>query len=132
MALPKTDNEVPPVSAQTASSYVRQMVALEEIRTGNKETALHALANNYGLGFWQLTHLYKRKAKTCDVSLFARIKTAYLDVCASMIANLQHEMTIEEAVSGDAHDEDLVAAAAALASKVAAQRAALSRSKITG
>lgn len=125
MALPKNDNEVPQVSAQTATFYVQRMVKLEEVRAGNKENALRHISRDYKIGFWQLTHLFKGKAKTCDVGLYARIRSAYLDRCSQMIAALQHDLEIEGALHGDDVDQDLVARAAALAAEVAAQRAAL-------
>lgn len=125
MALPKNDNEVPQVSAQTATLYVQKMVRLEEIHAGTKERAIDNLANRYGLTPSQLVHLYKAKAKKCDVGLFVRIKQAYYDKCARMIAALQHEMAFEEAIHGDAHDQDLADRLTALATEVAAQKAAL-------
>lgn len=129
MALPKNDNEVPQVSAQTATFYVQRLVKLEEVRAGSKENALRQIARDYKIGFWQLTHIYKKKAKTCDVSLYARIRSAYLDRCSQMIAALQHDIEMEEASGADAFDQDLVAEAAALAAKIAAERAALNQGR---
>lgn len=125
MALPNSGNEVPKVSAQAATVYVQKLVNIEVASSGTKENALRKLARDYGLTVSQLVHLYKGKAKKCDVSLYAQIKGAYLDRCAKMIAALQHDMAIEEASGSDADDQDLVARAAALAAEVAAKRAAL-------
>ncbi len=125
MALPNSGNEVPNVSAATATEYVQKLVRIETGTTGTKETAIAKLARDYGLTPSQLTHLYKGRAKTCDVSLFARIRGAYLDRCARALASLQHELAMEEALSGNALDQDLVDRAAALAAEVAAKRAAI-------
>lgn len=122
MGLPKIDNEVPQVSASTATDYVRKMVGLEELRSGNQEQALRKLAQDYHIGFWQLTHLFKARAKTCDIALYSRIRSAYYDHAAKMIAALQHDLDIDREVNGGDDTEDLVAEAAALAAKVAAKR----------
>jgi cell division protein FtsX len=125
MALPKFGNEVPKVSAATATKYVQEMVGLETITSRTKDAALRKLARDYGLTVSQLTHLYKAKAKTCDVSLFARVKAAYLDRCAKMATRLLHNIELEEASGGDAHDQDLVDRLAAVLEEVATQRATI-------
>ena len=123
MALPNFGNEVPKVSAATATKYVQELVELETVTARTKEAALRRLARDYGLTVSQLTHLYKAKAKTCDVSLFARVKAAYLDRCAKMAARLLHTIEIEEAASGNADDQDLVDRLTGILAEVAAQRA---------
>lgn len=125
MALPDFGNEVPNVSAATATKYVREMVELETVTSTTREAALRKLARDYGLTVSQLTHLYKAKAKTCDVSLFARVKAAYLDRCAKMAARLLHTIEIEEASGGNADDEDLVDRLIAIRSEALAKSAAL-------
>lgn len=125
MALPNSGNEVPKVSAEAASDYVQRLVRLEEVSAGSKDNAIHKLARDYGLTPSQLVHLYKRRAKKCDVSLYAQVKAAYLDRCARMIARLQHDIAIEGASSVDADDQDLAARASALAEEVAAKKSAL-------
>ena len=125
MALPDFGNEVPRVSAATATKYVQEMVELETVTSRTKDAALRKLARDYGLTVSQLTHLYKAKAKTCDVSLFARVKAAYLDRCAKMAARLLHNIEMEEASGGDAHDQDLVDRLSGILAEVQAQRTAL-------
>lgn len=127
MALPISGNEVPQVSAVTATEYVQKLVRIETSTTGTKETAIAKIARDYGITPSQLTHLYKGRAKTCDVGLFVRIRRAYLDRCARALASLQHELALEEALSGNALDQDLVDRTAALAAEVAAKRAALNQ-----
>lgn len=125
MALPNSDNPVPPMSAETATLYVQRMVDREKPKAGNADLALRQLARRYKLGFWHLTHLFKGKAKTLDTAKFARLRAAYFDHCASEIAALEHELAVERAVTGDDDFDDLAAEAAALAAKIAAKRAAL-------
>lgn len=123
MALPNSGNEVPKVSAATATNYVEKLVAMETVTSRTNEAAFQKLARDYDLTVSQLVHLYKGKAKKCDVSLFARIKSAYYDRCAKMAAALQHEMAIEEALSGNADDQDLVDRLAAIRAEALAKRA---------
>ena len=125
MASPNFGNEVPNVSAATASVYVEKLVKLEAVTSGSNEAAFEKLSRDYGVTVSQLVHLYKRRAKSCDVSLFARVKRAYYDRCARMVAALQHEMAFEEAMSGNVDDQDLVDRLASLAAEVAAKRTAL-------
>lgn len=124
MESPNFGNEVPNVSAATATEYVQKLVTIETATSGTRENAIAKIARDYGLTPSQLTHLYKGRAKTCDVSLFARIRGAYLDRCAKALATLQHELAMEEASGGDAFDQDLVDRTTALAAEVAAKRAA--------
>ncbi|KKC39537.1 hypothetical protein WH87_04925 [Devosia epidermidihirudinis] len=125
MALPNFGNEVPKVSATTATEYVREMVKLETMSSGTKEAAMRKLSRDYGLTVSQLTHLHKAKAKTCDVSLYARVKAAYLDRCAKVAARLLHTLEIEEASGADAHDQDLVDRLTGILAEVATKRAPL-------
>ncbi len=125
MASPNSDNEVPKVSAATAIKYVQDMVDLETLTTRTQERAYERLSRDYGLTVSQLTHLYKAKAKTCDVGLYARVKAAYLDRCAKMAARMLHNIQLEEASGGDAHDQDLVDRLIAIRSEAMAKSAAL-------
>lgn len=127
MKFPIFGNEVPKMSAQQASEFIREMVVLEEICSGTKEAAILSLARQYELTPSQITHLYKRRAKSCDVSLFQRIHLAYLDKCASMALRLQHKIETQGAVGSDAFDEDLLARASGLVAEANARKAAVGR-----
>lgn len=112
------------MSAAAATDHINKMLELETRGRGDLDRAMRVVARKTGLTFWQVSHLRKGNAKTCDVSVFARIKLAYLATCAEMIDRLQHEIRIEGQVS---HDDfsDLEHEAALLAAKVAAKKAAL-------
>ena len=125
MASPDFGNEVHTVSAATATRYVEKLVALETINSRTNEAAFQKLARDYGFTVSQLVHLFKGRAKSCDISLYARIKRAYYDRCAKMAMTLQHEMAIEEALGSDAFDQDLADRAAALVAEAMAKRAAV-------
>jgi hypothetical protein len=125
MGLPNSGDEVPNVSASTATQYVKKLVALETIESRTDEAAFHNLALHYGFTVSQLVHLFKGRAKTCDISLYTRIKRAYYDRCVRLASALQHEMAIEEALGSDAFDEDLAARASALVAEAMAKRASI-------
>lgn len=112
------------MSVEAASGYVDKLVRAERQNTENIEQALRNIARRSGVGFWQLHHLFKRKAKTCDSSLLARIRDAYIDHCAKQITALQLEIAIEQAVNPDDVDQDLAAEIAQLAEKIAQKKQA--------
>lgn len=120
---PKSRNETPPMSVEAASNYVRTMVQRESRGPGDIDNAMQRLEARYGLPFWSLWHLRKGKAKSCEVSLYQRIKSAYFDMCQKQADSLLHEIILEAAT--DDSLEDLEAEARALAAKIATRKAAL-------
>ncbi|HEU5019658.1 MAG TPA: hypothetical protein VFT69_16995 [Pseudolabrys sp.] len=112
------------MSAAAATELVRKMVFEEKRHTGDAELAMHSLARRYSVGFWTLDHLRKGRAKTCDSSLLARLRLAYLDICQRQLTHLQNEIATEKA-AGDDTLADLELEAAALAQKIQARKAAL-------
>jgi hypothetical protein len=79
-----------------------------------------------GIGTNQLLHLRAGRAKSCDVSLFARLRMAYLDLCASKVRTLQHKIAIEEA-TGDDTNSDLADRLRAIAAEIEAKKAGVNR-----
>jgi hypothetical protein len=121
MAYPNEGHEEP-MSAAEASMYVRSMIHLEANGPGDCERAMERLEAKYKIGFWTLDHLRKMKAKTCDVSLFARIRAAYIAVCESQIKKLEQQIALEKAMGTDDHLEDLARQASDLAALVQAKK----------
>lgn len=121
---PKSRKAFPPMSVEAASDYVRTMVQRESRGPGDIDNAMQRLEARYGIPFWSLWHLRKRRAKTCDTSLYARIRGAYLDMCQRQANSLLHEIEMELR-GGDDTLEDLEAEARALAAKIQAKRATL-------
>lgn len=122
MRFPDFENEVPPMSAAVATDYVRRMVQKESRGPGDTDSAMMRIEARYGLPFWSLYHLRKGKAKTCDISLFSRVRAAYLDMCQRQARALLHEIEMETQ-AGDDTLADLELEVRALAQKVAAQKA---------
>src|SRR5690606_27818967 len=112
------------MSAQQASHFMKEMVLLEAVVTGSKETAITSLAREFKFTESQIIHLYKRRAKRCDVSLFARIHHAYLDKCAAMAMRLQHNIETQKAMGTDAFHEDLLDRTSALVAEANSKKAA--------
>ena len=124
MRFTKSDNEVQGMSSAVATEYVRRMVARESRGPGDTEGAMRRLEQRYGLGFWQLSHIRGGRAKTIEVGLYSRIRSAYLDYCERQISLLEHEIAIEKAAGSD-DLEDLEREAEELAARIAAKRQAL-------
>ena len=110
------------MTLEAAGDYARQLIELETRGSGDTDGALSRLEQRYGLGPNQVIHLARRRAKSCDVSLFARLRLAYLDMCASKVRTLQHKIAIEEA-TGDDTNSDLADRLRSLASEIDAKRA---------
>lgn len=121
---PKSRNEIPPMSVEAATDYVRIMVQRESHGPGDLDNAMQRLEARYGLPFWSLWHLRKGRAKSVDTSLYARIRGAYLDMCQKQVGTLLHEIE-REAARGDDTLADLEAEARGLVEKIQAKRAAM-------
>lgn len=112
-------------SAAMASGYVRRMVEKETRGWGDQSNALSRLERRYGLPFWSLNNLRTGRAKTIEAGLFARIRSAYLDLCEREIAKLQHELSVEKALNPNDDFDDLELEAQALLARVAAKKEAV-------
>jgi hypothetical protein len=114
--------QVNPMTVEAASNYASRLLEMEQ-RGSDTDSALFRLEQRYGISPNQLMHLRSRRAKSCDVSLFARLRGAYLDLCERQVTKLQHQIAVEKATDDDDDLRDLEAAAAALAAKIAAKKA---------
>lgn len=126
MPSPKPEYPVPPMTVEAATDYARRVHGFLEagVRSDDELDAIYSsFERQFGVGRWTIEHLRKRKAKTCDVSVFAKLKGAYLALCERQVAKLQHQIAIEKATHDDDDLRDLEAAAAALAAKIAAKKA---------
>jgi hypothetical protein len=120
----KTKDEVQPMTIEAASDYAREIVQLEARGPGDTEGALYRLQQKYGISINQLMHLRAGRAKSCDISLFARLRLAYLDLCRSKALTLLHKIEIEEA-KGDDSNQDIGGELKTLVAKIDGQRRAL-------
>lgn len=127
MTFHNSKHPVPPMTVEAASSYASRLLEMEQ-RGSDLDSALFRLEQRYGLSPNQILHLHRKRAKSCDVSLFARLRGAYLDLCERQVSKLQHQIAVEKA-TGDDTLEDLEIEAVALAAKIAARKQALNPSK---
>lgn len=112
------------MTVEAAFDYAQKLVSMESRGPGDIEGAMTRLEHRYGIGFWQLSHLRGRRAKSCDLSLFSRLRAAYLDMCERQVRQLQHTIEIERA-AGDDSNADLAADAQALVARIKEKREAL-------
>lgn len=124
MPSPNFKHPVTDMTIEAASNYAATLLEIEVQRSGNIDTALFHIEQRYGISPNQVMHLKKRRAKQCDVSLFARLRLAYLDVCGREARKLQHIIEIEKATD-NAVDQDLADRLNALAAEIAAKKAQL-------
>jgi hypothetical protein len=120
----KKQHPVHPMTIDAASDYARRIVDEESRGPGGLERALTLLERHYGLTRWQLNHLRSGRAKSCEMGLYERLRSAYLDICQKQVSRLQHEIAVEKAKNND-NLADIEAEAEALAEKIEAQKAAI-------
>ena len=112
-----------PMSAEAAALYARKMIDLEASASGDIPGALDRLARRYGVSKWTLERLRKGRTKRVEVSLFGRLRAAYLAECERQITKLQNELAIERAMGGCPDNmDDFENEARQLLAKVAAQK----------
>jgi len=85
--------------------FVRRMVELESRGNGDECNALERVARRIGIGSRVARRIKNGERKTVDVSLFARMRMAYLELCEAQIRKLEHEIATERALHGV--DDDL-------------------------
>ena len=93
--------------ADEAGEFVRRMVARESKGWGDQLEAQRRLETRYGLPFWPLEHLRTRRAKSCEASLYMRIKAAFVHHCGQQAIQLLHEAETAKAVNPDVHLDDI-------------------------
>lgn len=97
------------------SGYVRRMVELESRGNGDECNALERVARRIGIGPRVARRIKNGERKTVDISLFAKMKSAYLELCESQIRKLEIEIATERAKHGVDNDlEDFTNAVLAL------------------
>jgi hypothetical protein len=115
-------------SFEAAANYARGVHGYLEAGARSEDeldAAYDAFERQFAVGRWTVEHLRKNKAKTCDVSVFAKLKGAYIALCERQVAKLQHQIAVEKAIDDDDDLSDLEAEASRLAAKVQAKKAAL-------
>ena len=123
MDSPKNGHSV--MTIEAAYNAATDLVQIES-HGRNMDEALKRIEKRTGISSSQIMHLYKRRAKKCDIGLFARLRGAYLEACELLVRDLQHRIAIERALADD-DLEDIAAEAAVLAEKLVQARKARGR-----
>lgn len=105
------------MSCVLAGEYLDKMIE-REAESSNRETAIATIARRYGLTKAQILHLRGGRAKDVRLSVFMKIRAAYLDHCERLMARLVHEIETEKLRFGSDHFQGLDAEAEALAEKI--------------
>lgn len=105
-------------SNDLTASYARKMVELESRGNGDQLNALERVARRCGMGTRSLRRLINGETKDPSISVFGRVRAAYLDLCERQITKLQHEVEVDKARYGDAAFADLGREIQTLAEKV--------------
>ena len=101
----------------TARDYAARLLALET-RGGDTHAALARLERRYGLGQRTIDHLRHGRAKSCDISLFARLRAAYLDLCERQLRKLEAEIAALKSMGSVDAVEDIATAVSRLAAEL--------------
>lgn len=128
MKSPTPEYPVPKMSVDAATDYARGVHSFLQANSRTEDDLdanYGAFERQFGLGRWTIEHLRKGKAKTCDIGVFGKLRAGYIALCERQVAKLQHQIAVEKATDDDVDLRDLEAAAAALAAKVQAKKAAL-------
>ncbi|MDO9417003.1 hypothetical protein [Pararhizobium sp.] len=105
-------------SPDLAAAYARKMIERESRGNGDQLNAMERVGRRCGLTARSLRRLVNGETKDPSISVFGRVRAAYLDHCARQIAELQNEIETEKLRFGNDHFQDLAAEAEALATKI--------------
>lgn len=125
MTYPETEHSVPEMTVEAAydfASKVHDFIVSGARTDDDVDNAYGRFEREYGVGRWTIEHLRKRKAKICDVSVFSKLRAAYLSLCERQAKRLLHEIEMEK-LRGDDTDADLADRLRAIAAEIEAKKA---------
>jgi hypothetical protein len=109
-------------SPDKASGYAKKLFEMRVKGWGDAPDAMKECARRSRMSPRSYERLMKGETKDPGMSIFGKVRKAYLDFCHEQVERLQHEIAIEMTRSGDEPFEDLAAEASALAAKIEAAR----------
>jgi len=124
MTYPKNEHSVPEMTVEAAYDFASKVHGFIEsgVRTEEDlDDAYSRFERQFGVGRWTIEHLRKRKAKTCDVSVFAKLRAGYLGLCERQAKRLLHEIEMET-LRGDDSNSDLADRLRAIAAEIEAKK----------
>lgn len=109
-------------SPDRASGYAKKLFEMRVKGWGDAPDAIKECARWSNMSPRSFERLMKGEFKDPGMSIFGRVRAAYLEYCRQQVEKLQHEIHVEMKRSGDEPFEDLAAEASALAAKIEAAR----------
>ncbi|UHS60587.1 hypothetical protein HRR99_03155 [Agrobacterium vaccinii] len=104
-------------SPELARDYGRKMLEMESRGNGDQLNALERIGRVVGLKPRAVRRILNGETQP-TLSVFARLRSGYLDLCERQINRLQHEVATEKARFGDAAFAGLDQEIQALAEKI--------------
>ena len=104
-------------SPELARDYGRKMLEMESRGNGDQLNALERIGRVVGLKPRAVRRILNGETQP-TLSVFARLRSGYLDLCERQINRLQHEVATEKARFGDAAFAGLDHEIQALADKI--------------
>ncbi|WP_313610765.1 hypothetical protein, partial [Rhizobium sp.] len=104
-------------SPELARDYGRRMLEMESRGNGDQLNALERIGREVGLKPRAVRRLINGETQP-TLSVFARLRAGYLNLCERQINRLQHDVAVEKARFGDAAFAGLDHEIQALAEKV--------------
>lgn len=106
-----------------AADYATRLVANEtHALGGDTDEAMRRVEARYGVGYWTLWSLRYKRPKSVSADVLSRLRGAYLAACERQLANLQHEIAVERARTGNDTDAALLDEAEAMVAKLRSRR----------
>lgn len=112
-AVTKSEAKARPMSSVEAFSpeqtalYARKLVTREAAGSGDFTNAMERVGRRCGMTGRAMRRLINGETKDPGLRVFARVRSAYLDLCARQIAQLQAELDADKARYGDAAFADI-------------------------
>lgn len=105
-------------SPSLPAEYARKMVERESRGNGDQLNAMDRVGRRCGMSARSIRRLINGEVKDPGLSVFKRVRQAYLDLCARQIAELQTEIAADKARYGEDAFSDLDHEVQALAEKL--------------
>jgi hypothetical protein len=105
-------------TADFTAEYARKIVEIETRGNGDQLNALERAGRRCGMSARALRRLINGETKDPGISIFGKVRKAYLDLCESQINKLIHEVEADKKRFGDAAFADIGEEVQALAEKL--------------
>lgn len=98
----KTMSCVDAFTPEMTAAYARKMIERESRGSGDQLNALEKVGRACGMTPRSLRRLINGETKDPGLTVFGRVRAAYLELCDRQIKQLQHEVETDKVRFGDA------------------------------